>query len=153
MKPLKKILLLSLLVGITSIAIASCKKKDDPGPTTTVISEPPPADSDTIGEGHFTSYDHGLSGSSILYKEGNPEVKKLRLYDFNMTAGPDVHVYLSKTTSYSAANVLEITKLPTGYTNSSITFDVTSANYNSDYKYVLVYCVQYSSLFGYTELK
>lgn len=153
MKPMKKILLLSILVGITSIAIASCKKKEDPGPTTTVVSPPPSADSDTIGQGNFTSYDHGLSGSSVLYTEGSPVVKKLRLYNFNMTAGPDVHVYLSKTSSYSAANVIEITKLTTGYTNSSITFDVTSSNYSADYKYVLVYCVQYSSLFGYTELK
>ncbi len=150
---MKKILLITLLVGLTSSVIISCKKKEDPGPTTMVTSAPPSADSDTIGEGNFTSYDHSLGGSSILYKDGNPAVKKLRLYNFNMTAGPDVHVYLSKTSSYSASNVIEITKLTTGYTNSSITFDVTSTNYTSDHKYVLVYCVQYSSLFGYTELK
>ncbi|MDB5256345.1 MAG: hypothetical protein JWM14_1040 [Chitinophagaceae bacterium] len=150
---MKKVLLLTLLVCLTSMSIASCKKKEDPGPTAMVMSPPPSAESDTVGSGDFTSYEHGLSGSSILYKEDNPEVKKLRLYNFNMTAGPDVHVYLSKTSSYSAANVLEITKLTTGYTNSSITFDVTSANYSADYKYVLVYCVQYSSLFGYTKLE
>jgi hypothetical protein len=150
---MKKILLMTLLVGMTGIVLFSCKKKEDPGPTTTVMSPPPGVDSDTIGEGNFTSYEHSLAGAAVLYKEGNPEVKKLRLYNFNMTAGPDVHVYLSKTTSYSAANVLEITKLTTGYSNSSITFDVTSGNYSADYKYVLVYCVQYSSLFGYTELK
>ncbi|MDF2454388.1 MAG: Electron transfer [Cytophagaceae bacterium] len=150
---MKKLLILILMAVMASPLISSCKKKEDPGPSTTVTSEPPPDDSDTIGEGSFTSYDHGLSGSAVLYEEGDPAVKKLRLYDFNMTAGPDVYVYLSKTSSYSAGNVLQITKLTTGYTNSSITFDVTSPNYSSDYKYVLVYCVQFSSLFGYTELK
>lgn len=150
---MKKILLITLLVASTSAVIISCKKKEDPGPTTTVTSAPPSGQSVTIGSGDFTTYAHGLSGSAILYKEGNPEVKKLRLYNFNMTAGPDVYVYLSKNSSYSAANVIEITKLTTGYSNSSITFDVTSPSYTSDYKFVLVYCVQYSSLFGYTELK
>ncbi len=150
---MKKLLLLILIALMASPVISSCKKKEDPGPTTTVTAPPPSDDSDTIGEGNFTSYDHGLGGSAVLYEEGDPAVKKLRLYDFNMTAGPDVYVYLSKTSSYSAGNVLQITKLTTGYTNSSITFDVTSPNYSSDYKYVLVYCVQYSSLFGYTELK
>ncbi|MBC7486632.1 MAG: DM13 domain-containing protein [Cytophagaceae bacterium] len=149
---MKKLFMITLMACITTFVTASCKKKEDLGPTTTVMSPPPSAESDTIGGGTFSSYDHGLSGASVLYKEGNPEVKKLRLYNFNMTAGPDVHVYLSKTSSYSAGNVIEITKLTTGYTNSSITFDVTSANYSADYKYVLVYCVQYSSLFGYTEL-
>lgn len=150
---MKQLLLIMLIAFMTSPVISSCKKKEDPGPTTTVTSPPPANDSDTIGEGNFTSYDHGLGGSAVLYEEGDPAVKKLRLYDFNMTAGPDVYVYLSKTSSYSAGNVLQITKLTTGYSNSSITFDVTNANYSSDYKYVLVYCVQYSSLFGYTELK
>jgi len=149
---MKNILLLILIVIMVSPVISSCKKKEDPDPSTTVTSEPPSEDSDTIGEGNFTGYDHGLSGSAVLYEEGDPAVKKLRLYDFNMTAGPDVYVYLSKTSSYSAGNVLEITRLTTGYTNSSLTYDVTNANYSSDYKYVLVYCVQYSSLFGYTEL-
>jgi hypothetical protein len=150
---MKKILLLIVLVASTSIVIISCKKKEDPGPTTMVSSTPPSADSDTIGAGDFISYEHGLSGSALLYHEGDTAVKKLRLYNYNMTVGPDVHVYLSKTSSYSAANVIELQKLTTGYTNSSITFDVTSTNYSSAHKYVLVYCVQYSSLFGYTELK
>lgn len=149
---MKKLLLLTLLSCTTSVVVLSCNKKDDPGPTAIVMSPPPSSGSDTIGKGNFTSYDHGLSGSAILYIESEPTIKKLRLYNYNMTAGPDVHVYLSKTSSYSAANVIEIQKLTTGYSNSSITFDVNSASYNSDYKYVLVYCVQYSSLFGYAIL-
>ena len=92
---MKKLLFMTLLVGTIGVAIVSCKKKEDPGPTTTVMSPPPSAESDTIGKGNFTSYDHGLSGSSIFYKDGVTSVKKLRLYNFNMTAGPDVHVYLS----------------------------------------------------------
>ena len=149
---MKKILCLILFAGLVVISVC-CKKKEDIGPTVMVMSAPPSATSDTIGEGNFTSYAHNLSGSALLYKEGNPTVKKVRLYNFNMSAGPDVYVYLSKTSSYSAANVLQITRLTTGYSNSSITFDVNHASYSSDYKYVLVYCVQYSSLFGYVELR
>jgi hypothetical protein len=149
---MKKIIVFTLL---TSLLLAACKKKEDTSPSITVMAPPPSTGSDTIGQGSFTSYDHGLSGAAILYKEGTPSVKKLRLYNYNMTAGPDVHVYLSKTASYSAPNILELTKLTTGYytNNSSINLDVTTTSYTSDYKYVLVYCVQYSSLFGYVELK
>lgn len=150
---MKKILLMTLLVGLTSMVILSCKKKEDPGPSTTVMSEPPAEDSDTIGKGDFTGYSDNLSGSAILYKDGITKVTKLRLYNFNMDSGPDVHLFLSKNSSYSSGNVIEIAKLNTGYNNSSITYDVTSQNYSADYKYVLVYCVQYSALFGNTELK
>jgi hypothetical protein len=144
---MKKLFLIPVILLLTCLA---CKKKEDQGPVITVKT-PPPTMADTIGQGAFTSYDHGLSGKAIFYQEGT--TKTLRLYDYNMSAGPDVHVYLSKTSSYSAANVIEITKLTTGYVNSSLNLDVSSSVYTVDYKYVLVYCVQYSSLFGYTELE
>ena len=140
-----------LYVSLLALTFCACKKKDEPEPIT-VIADPVSMDSDTLGQGNFTSYDHGLGGSALLYQETSG-TRILRLYNFSMTAGPDVHVYLSKTSSYSPANVIELTKLTTGYSSSSINLPVNSTSYSADYKYALVYCVQYSSLFGYAELK
>ena len=135
------------ILFILSVLISSCKKEET-SPNVMVTNVGTMA-SDTIGRGPFTSYQHNLSGSALLYTDVNAE-KILKLENFNMTAGPDVYMYLSTTASYSAANVLEITKLTTGYTNSTLNYTV--AGYESKYKYVLVYCVTYSALFGYVQL-
>lgn len=142
---------LALVICSLLVMATACKKEEDPGPSVMVSTPPPSGDNDTIGLGTFTGYDHGLSGSALLYRDTASAVK-LRLYDFNMTAGPDVYVFLSKTSSYSAGNVLQLSRLTTGYTNSSFSLDVTHPNYSSEYQYVLVYCVQYSALFGFTQL-
>jgi hypothetical protein len=150
---MKKILV--TMMALATVCFFTCKKKETTamaGPSMMVNTSSPSHVSDTIGKGTFTSYDHGLGGNAILYKDSSGN-KTLQLYNFNMTAGPDVHLYLSTTSSYSSSNIIELSHFTTGYNNSSINFPVTSTSYGSNYKYVLVYCVQYSSLFGYAELK
>ncbi len=142
------------IVVIALLATTGCKKKDketmSTGPTET-INQPQTTASDTIGKGTFSSFEHGLGGNALLYNEKGGG-KVLRFTNFNMTPGPDVYVYLSKSNNYSSSNVITLMKLTSGYSNSSINFTVPS-DYTSEYKYALVYCVQYKSLFGYAELK
>jgi len=137
------------LSAVLLFGFISCKKEK---PNDEMINDDPTTAVDTIGEGTFTGYQHSLAGDAILYTEvsGN---KILRLEDFNMTAGPDVYVYLSTTSSFNAG-AIQVAQLAvnTNYTNSNINFTVSSPSYTSSYKYVLVYCVQFSALFGYTEL-
>jgi hypothetical protein len=137
-------------VVLLVLVLVACKK-DEELPTQ-VVNNMATNVSDTIGQGTFTSYEHGLGGRAILYNE-TTGARTLRLENFNMTPGPDVYLFLSTTSSYSAANVIEIQKLTTGYSNSNINFPVNSTNYTPAHKYVLVYCIQFSSLFGYAELK
>ena len=87
----------------------------------------------------------------MLYNEKSGG-RKLRLTNYNMTPGPDVYVYLSRSNNYSSSNVIQVMKLTSGYTQSDFNLQVPT-NYLAEYKYVLVYCVQFSSLFGYAELK
>ena len=49
--------------------------------------------------------------------------------------------------------MIEVAKLTSGYMHSDINFDFKSQGFTSEYKFVLVYCVQYNSLFGYAELE
>ena len=111
-----------------------------------------PDDKKQTGAGVFTSYAHALSGKASLFC-GDDENKAIRLEDFNMLAGPDVYVFVSKSNNYSKANVIEVAKLTSGYMDSNINFDFKSHGLTSEYKFVLVYCVQYNSLFGYAELE
>ena len=111
-----------------------------------------PENKKQTGAGVFTSYAHDLSGKASLFC-GDDDNKAIRLEDFNMLAGPDVYVFISKSNNYSKANVIEVAKLTSGYMDSDINFDFKSQSFTSEYKFVLVYCVQYNSLFGYAELE
>ena len=77
------------------------------------------------GAGVFTSYAHDLSGKASLFC-GDDDNKAIRLEDFNMLAGPDVYVFISKSNNYSKSNVIEVAKLTSGYMDSDINFDFKS---------------------------
>ena len=133
-----------------ALLIAACGEEDE-APTLDVTDEAP-AEVQQESAGIFTSFAHSLDGSARLYGEKDGQ-RVLRLENFTMTPGPDVYVYLSKSNNYSRANVLEVAMLKNGYSKSNINFTFASGSYTPEHKYVLVYCVQFSSLFGYAELK
>jgi hypothetical protein len=145
------------VICLCLVNLLSCKNEDDPHPEIMMsIQEPresadPPANAQISKMGAFTSFAHNLGGNSILYDSVHSKI--LRFENYNMNQGPDVYVFLSKANNYSSANVLKIAKLTKGYSNASINFDVDSSINLDNYRFVLVYCVQYNSLFGYTELK
>lgn len=135
------------LLLLFSTILMSCKKEDKEEPAIMVDDKLSNPVSDTLSIADFSGYDHGLSGKALLIEDSTGN-KILRFEQFNMTQGPDVYVYMSRNSTYSAGNVIQIQKLTVGYTNSSINFDIDDAIDHSDYKYVIVYCYQYSSLFG-----
>jgi hypothetical protein len=101
--------------------------------------------------GKFTSYAHGLAGNAVLYTDPQG-MRTLRFENFKMSAGPDVYVLVSKSNNYSEANTVAISMLKGGYDNTSLSFTIDPAIDLTTHPYVLVYCVQFSSLFGYSEL-
>jgi hypothetical protein len=146
------------LAFVFSVALVACTADDEPKPLeTNDVQEPakdvdPPSDAIATSMGTFSSFAHGLSGKAVVYTAtGNKRI--LRLENFTMTQGPDVYVFLSKTNNYSAANTIAVGKLKEGYSNSNLTLSVDDTVDLNVHKFVLVYCVQYSSLFGYAEPK
>jgi hypothetical protein len=111
-----------------------------------------PSNSTVITTGSFTSFEHGLSGDVTLYLDAQGN-RTLTFKNFNMAIGPDVYVLLSKTNNYSEANAVPISTLKKGYSGSSLNFNVAGSIDIRSHNFVLVYCVQYHSLFGYCELK
>ena len=145
----------SVLMILSGMIFFSCSKSgSDPTPDSgaLTVNDAPPSNSSIIKMGMFIGYAHGLDGTAALYVDG-AGAKVLRFENFTMSQGPDVHVYVSKSANFSNANVIEVANLADGYSKSNINFKVTSPSYTSDHKFVLVYCVQYNSLFGNTELK
>jgi hypothetical protein len=141
-----------LFVCVATLSLSCGEDETVSGGPNSSIMDMAPENKKQNGAGVFTSYAHGLSGKASLFC-GDDENKAIRLEDFNMLAGPDVYVLISKSNNYSKANVIEVAKLTSGYMDSDINFDFKSQSLTSEYKFILVYCVQYNSLFGYAELE
>jgi hypothetical protein len=145
----------NLFALLIVVVVFSCG--EDPKPAMTdveeaMISVDPPPSAQITRSGIFSSFAHSLAGNCGLYIDDKSN-KTLRLENFTMTMGPDVYVFVSKSNNYSKANVITIGKLSESYSNDGLNLKVDSTINLDDYKFVLVYCVQYNSLFGYTELK
>jgi hypothetical protein len=140
------------------IIFSSCTSSEDPQPIdddNLIVPEEGgdvPMNATATSMGTFSSFAHGLSGNAVLYVQDQGK-RTLRLENFSMTEGPDVYVLFSKTNNYSEANTIAISRLKSGYSNTSLNFELNDTLDLSTHKFVLVYCVQFSSLFGYSELK
>ena len=145
-----------LLISVLFAILFSCTTNEAPQPAMITPDVPdmgtPPNHSDMNTMGTFVGYAHSLAGAAVLSIDST-DTKTLTLENFTMTAGSDVYVYVSKSNNYSKANVIEVAKLTAAFSKNVLNFNVTSPNYTKDYKFVLVYCVQFNSLFGYAELK
>jgi hypothetical protein len=144
-----------LTVTLSVIALlAACDDSDDSAPApdnnspAPVIGDPP--QSPPVKQGVFTGYEHNLSGLAAFYDDAVAG-KSIYLEGFTMTQGPDVRVYISRASNYSKANTIEIGRLKDSYTRQNIGIAV--PGYTAEYKFILVYCLEFHALFGYAELK
>jgi len=82
----------------------------------------------------------------ILLKNG---VYSVALKNMNVSGGPDLRVYLSK--QIQPIDFFDIGKLKS--TNGDQVYQVTGNVDFTSYRYVLIYCKQYTVLFGSADLK
>ncbi len=82
-------------------------------------------------------------GGVEIYLDNGHYVLKLK--DFNISAGPDLKVYLSK--SNTPNDFINL-----GNLNSSTQFLIPDNTNFSDYKYVLIHCQAYNHLFAIANL-
>lgn len=145
-----------LIVFATVLTLVSCNDDEpvpfnpgtvqEPEPSEEIPGNPPPAST-----AMFTSFAHGLAGSASLYTLPDSG-RFLRLENFTMSAGPDVYVFLSKSNNFSQSNTIELAKLTMSYSQANLSIDVGPEVDLVEYPFVLVYCVQFNSLFGFAEL-
>lgn len=113
---------------------------------------PSPVNSTATLTGSFISFAHSLAGKATIYTDAQG-MKTLRFENFNMTEGPDVYIMLSKANNYSEANTIPVAMLKGSFNGSTLNVKIDNSTDLATHKFVLVYCVQFSSLFGYSELK
>lgn len=128
----KQIILSTVLFFFTS-----CEKENDI--TQTSINESIP-----ISEGTFVATSGiTVSGESKIYIENR--TKKVVLENFSISNGPDLKVYLSKSSSPDEFIIL-------GSLTSSTVYLIPEQVDLTEYRYVLIHCQQYNHLFAVAEL-
>jgi hypothetical protein len=140
---MKNILVFALIL----VLFSSCKKEKKE----TVINEAPISkESKILSMGDFidNKAGHEISGKAFIVSDTSGKIL-LRLEDFSSTAGPDVNVYLSKTPGFVDVNDLGDLKA----TKGNMTYENVGTIDINEYKYVLIWCKEFSVLFGHAELK
>ncbi|MBC8112691.1 MAG: DM13 domain-containing protein [Verrucomicrobia bacterium] len=147
MKNLLKIMTINVLFVI---ALTACKV-EEATPTMPPVAEKEKIEQVQLGtllrSGSFVSNVHSTSGSAKLYEKDG--VKNLVFQNFKTDNGPDLRVYLSKNTT--ASDFRELGKLKA--VSGDFTYEVPAAINTSEYPFVLIWCEDFSVLFGNSELK
>ncbi|MEI7584319.1 DM13 domain-containing protein [Runella sp.] len=146
-----------LMIGLI-IAISACQKTEELQPVSTVtpstgtaLINKPIDQFDVSGQklaaqGEFMSNVHTTSGNVKVYeKEGK---RTLVFENFKTDGGPDLRIYLSE--DKAASKAVEVSNK----VNSGNYFiELPAAADHKTQKFVLIWCKQYSVLFGNAELK
>ena len=132
-------LLLPLLALFCSCEVEGNLTKD---PEVVIID---PVVMPSVIEGQFQSTSGiTVSGTAKVVQDGTSF--KVVLDNFNISSGPDLKVYLSKTNSPS-----DFVNL--GNLTTSTVYPIPANVTVSSYKYVLIHCQQFNHLFAVAELK
>ena len=128
------------------IALVSCNAKDAT-PTTQVNDTFDPSKATLLKSGSLMGVGHSVSGTAALYESSG---KKITLLDpFASQNGPDLRVYLSK--DQNASSYISLGKLKS--TGGKQSYEVPGNPDVSDYKYIMVWCEQFTVVFGRAELQ
>ncbi|MCU0446446.1 MAG: DM13 domain-containing protein [Microscillaceae bacterium] len=131
-------------LGLLIMSLFACKK-----------DEPAPINETNDFSGQTLAYQAGFIGSGRYSISGNAKVymqdaKRTLLFEnFKADNGPDLRVYLSK--DLNASNFVDLGVLKS--TSGNFTYQIGNQVNLSEQKFVLVWCRQFSVLFGYAELK
>lgn len=130
-----------LILICVMLAILGCK--EDVVPTMTDFEM---TDQTLVATGTFASNAHTTTGTASIYEKDG--VKTLLIESFMTDNGPDLNVYMA--TGTGATDYLDLGDL-TG-TQGSLSYTLPTDFDHMAQPYVLIWCVQFSVLFGNAEL-
>lgn len=133
------------LATVATITLVACKK-ESVAPVVTPTSASTSIDT-TLYSGAFATNAHTTTGTVKLISSKN--VRSLKFENFKTDAGPDLRVYLSKAANGTAKVELGTLKATSG----NFEYAVASTINVAEYKYVIIWCEDYSVLFGNAPLK
>ena len=136
---------LTYLLLAASFIITSCKKENT---TPAAVTEQLPVAVTVLATGSVTSSVHTSSGTVKIVKDAANKIY-LVFENFKTDNGPDLRVWLSPNNSGTPYQELGLLKAASG--NFFYELDA-SVNYTSNNR-VLIWCKQFSVLFGYAVLQ
>ena len=139
---MKKLFLLSVI-----LISFSCKEKESNTPTAPVVDTFDPGQSTLVKQGTLTGVGHSVSGTVKVYDDAGK--KAIVLDPFSSQNGPDLKIHLS--TDQNSTKYLNLGPLKS--TTGKQSYDVPGMPDPAEYKSVLVWCQQFSVLFGKAELQ
>lgn len=86
----------------------------------------------------------------LAVNDGETEHRILRLENFKATNGPDLYVYLSKDPRSIDEGYVQLARLKGNIGNQN--YDIPDDVNLEEYSHVLIWCKQFSVLFGYADL-
>jgi hypothetical protein len=126
----------------TALLFVSCKKSADEN-----INETAPTGT-VLATGNFVSNSHPTSGVAKIIKDANNKIF-LQIENLRSDNGPDLRVWLSPNTSGSPYQEIGPLKAITG----NFSYELTSSiNYTTNNR-VLIWCEDFSVLFGHAVLQ
>jgi Electron transfer DM13 len=142
---MKKIIILS----VSLFVINACTKNEELTP----VTQTPPTNIDTTkpaqATGTFSAGAHPTSGTVKVVVDKTDATKKyLSFENFKTDAGPDLYIYLAE--DKNATGAISITKLDK---TGTFTLDIPANANLTKQKYVLVWCKQFTVLFGSAKLE
>lgn len=139
---MKKIIILFIL-----LATYACSGDENNTPVAPVNDPFEPAQATLLREGTIMASGHSISGTVGVYDDGN---QKLVVLDpFSTQNGPDLKVYLSTDQNASEYISLGALKSITG----KQTYPIPGTPDLDKYTFVLIWCEQFTVLFGKAEVK
>lgn len=130
---------------ILLVLFSSCKKEKASDETT---NDPISPNATVLLKGNFSgANNYTVNGMVELVNDNNQ--KKLVFRNFNSSNGPDLRVYLA--TSTGASTIISLGNLKS--TNGQQIYDISGMPDFAQYKFALIWCQQFSVLFGSAELK
>lgn len=145
------------LMGLLVILLLFACKKEQLAPTTPLnemvidtTKNGGGTDSATLLKfsGNFSSGPYGVvSGMASIYKTAGTYA--LQLTNFNVSNGPDLHVYLAK--EAMPVHFIDLGALKS--TNGNQVYAIPNQPDFTVYQYVSIHCVAYNHLFGSAQLK
>jgi hypothetical protein len=135
-----------LLILLVAGAATGCKKESTP---TAALNEKIDltVSAPQSSSGGFSNGPYGaVTGSARVYLTDGKY--QLDLENFNTSNGPDLKVYISK--EQNPAHFVNLGSLKS--TSGNQVYDIPTGVDPKDYTYALIFCQQYSHLFGYTQL-
>lgn len=135
-----------IAIVLTVCMLFSCQKENIDADSSNMATLST-ADQTLLLEGTFMNGGHTTSGIAKIYEDKNKK-RTLVFENFKTDAGPDLRIYLAE--DKSASNFIQISNK---VQNGNIQLSIPDSADLSKQMHILIWCKQFSVLFGSAQLK